>query len=104
MKYLSFVAMFAIAFFAFSCSPVPSPLFGMIYTDVKAPLAVTSNSGSSKVGTAEATGILGLIATGDASIEAAAKRGGITTIHHVDYQGMGVLGLFSKYTVFVYGE
>ena len=86
------------------CAAVSSPLVGGLYMDVKAPLAVTSSSGSSKVGTAEATSILGIIATGDASIEAAAKKAGITTIHHVDFQAMSILSLFAKYTVYVYGE
>jgi hypothetical protein len=87
-----------------SCAMAPSPLMGGLFTKVQAPLAVTSNQGSVKVGTAEATSILGIIATGDASINAAAKSAGITKIHHVDYEGFGVLGIFAKYTVYVYGE
>jgi|SRR5690625_44889 len=87
-----------------SCAGVQSPVMGLLYTDVEAPVAVTSNSGSSKVGEAEATSILGLVATGDASIEAAAKKAGITKIQHVDYKSTSVLGVFSKFTVIVYGE
>ena len=87
-----------------SCAVVASPLTGVIYTDMKAPLAVTSNPVASKVGTAEATSILGIVATGDASIEAAAKKAGITRISHVDYEANSVLGVFAKYTVYVYGE
>jgi hypothetical protein len=56
------------------------------------------------MGTSVATSILGLIATGDASIEAAAKAGGISKIHHVDYQAMSILGLYSTFTTVVYGE
>lgn len=37
-----------------------------------------------KTGEATATNILGLVETGDASIEAAAKNGGITKIQYVD--------------------
>lgn len=87
-----------------SCASVKSPLTGVWYTDVKAPLTATSNSNSSKVGSAEATSILGVIATGDASIDAAAKSAGITKIHHVDEQSTSILGFFAKYKVFVYGE
>lgn len=83
---------------------VQSPAVGFIFTDVKAPLLVTSNSGSSKVGTASCTSILGLIATGDASVDEAAKSAGIKRIHHVDYQSENILGIYAKYTVFVYGE
>ncbi len=87
-----------------SCASVKSPLTGVWYTDVKAPLTATSNSNSTKVGSAEATSVLGLVATGDASIDAAAKSGGITKIHHVDEQSTNILGLFAKYKVYVYGE
>ena len=87
-----------------SCAAVKSPLTGVWYTDVKAPLAVTSNANSSKVGSAEASSILGAIATGDASIETAAKSAGITKIHHVDEHSTSVLGIFAKYKIYVYGE
>ena len=83
---------------------VKSPLNGGIYTDVKDGLAVTGNAGSSKVGTAQAMGILGLVAIGDASIQAAAKDAGITRIHHVDYESKSYVGVYNLYTVVVYGE
>ena len=95
---------FILASLLSSCAYVAAPATGVLYTDVKAPLAVTSNSGSSKVGTGEVTSILGIVATGDASIESAAKSAGITKIHHVDYEAMSILGLYAKYTVVVYGE
>lgn len=99
--------LFALAFVAAvfaSCSAVKSPLMGVIYTDVKDGMAVTGNAGSSKVGTAEAKGILGIVAIGDASIQAAAKEAGITRIHHVDYESKSYVGVYSIYTVVVYGE
>jgi len=103
MKNLVIIA--AIAFMASSCGAyVASPLTGFIYSDVKAPLTATSNPVASKVGTAEATSILGIVATGDASIEAAAKKAGITRISHIDYEANSVLGVFAKFTVYVYGE
>ncbi len=88
----------------FSCAAVKSPLSGGLYTSVKAPFAVTGNSESKKVGTASATSILGWFATGDASIEEAAKAAGITKIHHVDEQSTSILGLFATYKFYVYGE
>lgn len=94
---------FAAAMMA-SCSVVKSPVIGALYTDVKDGLAVTSNAGSSKVGTAVVKGYVGLIATGDASIQTAAKEAGITRIHHVDYQSLSYVGVYSTYTVVVYGE
>ena len=84
---------------------VASPVTGVLYTDVKAPITATaSDTATLKSGSATVTSILGLIATGDASIETAARNGGITKIHHVDYIGKSVLGLFAEYTVVVFGE
>lgn len=87
-----------------SCATVQSPLTGTIYTDVKSPVAVTSNSNSTKAGSSEATSILGLFATGDASIENASKMGNISKIHHVDQHSTSFLGIFAKYKITVYGE
>ena len=81
-----------------------SPVTGFLYADVKGPGSATSNAGSSKVGTAVAESFLGVFATGDASIEAAMKDGGITKIHHVDYESKNILGLYATFTVIVYGE
>jgi hypothetical protein len=105
MKKLMLVALFlAGGVFISSCATVKTPLGGLIYTDVKAPEAVTSNAGKSKVGTAMATSIMGLVAQGDASIETAAKSAGITRIQHVDYHSTSILGIYSTFTVTVYGE
>jgi hypothetical protein len=99
------LALVLLAGFLTSCGAyVASPLTGFLYTDVKAPIAVTNHDVSSKVGTAKATSILGFVATGDASIEAAAKSAGITQIHHVDYQANSILGIVANFTVYVYGE
>jgi len=87
-----------------SCAMVKAPLGAVLYTDVKAPFAVTSNTNSSKVGTASARSILGIAAIGDASIDAACKNGGIKAIHHVDEQSTNILGLIATYKVIVYGE
>jgi len=89
-----------------------APVTGFIYSDVQAPAIATSNPTSSKVGKAEcesilglvALGILGLVALGDASIEAAMKDGGITKVHHVDYETFSVLGVYARFTLIVYGE
>lgn len=103
-KTFIFVGVILIASLLVSCASVSTPLMGGLYTEVKAPIAVTGSTGSSKVGTASAQSILGFIATGDASIEAAARQGNITTIHHVDYQAKSILTFFAEFTVFVYGE
>ncbi len=81
-----------------------SPVTGFVYQSTKGPITATSNNLGSKVGTSQATSILGWFATGDASIEAAAKSAGIKKISHVDYEGSNILGLFAKHTTIVYGE
>jgi len=95
----------AFAFAAAVCAGcAKTPVLGGIYTDVKDGMAVTGNAGSSKVGTAEVKGYVGLVALGDASIQAAAREAGITRIHHVDYQTKSYVGVYTIYTVIVYGD
>jgi len=81
-----------------------SPVTGSLYTDVSGPVTATAHSTYSKVGTASCESILGIIAIGDASIETAAKNGEITKIHHIDYRSTNILGIYAKYTIYVYGE
>lgn len=84
---------------------VVTPVMGALYTSVKAPVTAGDQAvGHSKVGRASASSILGLIATGDASIDAAMRAGGITKIHHVDYEGSSILGIVATFTTIVYGE
>ena len=88
-----------------SCSIVSTGAgSGAIYTAVTEGVTATSNNLGSKVGTANATGVLGLVAVGDDSIQKAAKSAGITKISHIDAHKMSVLGLFAQYTLYVYGE
>ena len=83
-----------------------TPALGVLYTDVQGPVTATGNAAGEKMLKGEATvaSYLGLIAIGDASIEAAAKSAGITKIHHVDYHSTNRLGIVATYTVIVYGE
>lgn len=53
----------------------------------------------------EATsGSIFLFGTGDASISAAMRNGGITRIHHIDYSVMNIMYLYSEIKTIVYGE
>lgn len=76
---------------------------GAIYTEVKLPQSSTPNAGK-KEGTAECKSFLSLIATGDCSIAAAKKQGGISKVSHVDWEAMSILGLIGNYKIHVYGE
>lgn len=85
-----------------SCGTVG--LVGAVYTGYTEPAAVTSNELSTKVGQASAVSVLGVAAAGDAGINEAAKKAGITKVSHVDKKVFSVLGLFTKVTYTVYGE
>jgi len=102
---LLFVAALALTLLGGCVVPSGAPVSGSLVTmDVKGPVAVgDSTVGCTKVGRAEATGIV-FFAQGDASIEAAMKAGQITKIHHVDCNVFSVLGLYAKYETIVYGE
>jgi hypothetical protein len=85
------------------CVVGPTP--GWIYTNAKYPLLATGSSKEpTRVGRATVRSIFLAFATGDASIQTAAQNGGITEIHHVDYEAQNVLGVISDYTVVVYGN
>lgn len=98
-------------------TPVRPPL-GLIYTDVVAPL-------TTQVGGESATGRTGRAATfylmipvslansalpdldfawGDASIQEAARNGGVRTVAFADYRMQQVLGLFGRFEVLVHGD
>ncbi len=106
MRKLIIVALAGVfaATFLVGCQTVKTPAMGVLFTDVSAHEGATSNSGSSRSGSASCVTWFGLVAQGDASIDAAAKSAGISKIHHVDYHSKNVLGIYGKYTVTVYGE
>jgi len=83
---------------------VPPP--GFLFSRFSAPLDIDAQATElgSKVGRSSSQSILGLIAVGDASISSAAKAGGITTIRHVDYEFENLVGVFSRFTIVVYGD
>ncbi|MGD1020063.1 MAG: TRL-like family protein [Verrucomicrobiia bacterium] len=86
-----------------------TPVAGWAYTDTQAPsmglaVPIDPTAQRAKVGESSASGILGIVGVGDASVEAAMKNGGITKIHHVDHKVYSILCLYVKYTTVVYGE
>lgn len=69
------------------------------------PVTATSNAVGSKVGTAKATGYLGvLFFDQDASIKKAAKSAGISKISTVDIKSTSLLNLVVTYETIVTGE
>jgi hypothetical protein len=98
-----FLSALACAAVLTGCAVGHGPVVAPITLDMKGPVAVGPAAGSSKIGRAEAWGIL-VYATGDASISAAMRNGGITRVHHVDHETLNILGFYAKYTTIVYGE
>jgi hypothetical protein len=94
----------ALAFTGCVATPVGP---GLIITSVEAPLLATSatvDPATMKIGRAKSWQILGLVAGGDSSIQAAAAGAGIGTIQHVDYKSWSFLFVYSTFEVIVYGE
>lgn len=87
------------------CATAMAPVNGFLYSNVIGPVAVTGSADTpTKVGRSHARSIFGLYATGDASIDTAARNGGITKIHHVDHESQVILGVIADYTTIVYGN
>jgi hypothetical protein len=80
------------------------PVIGGLYSDVTASENVSSNQAGNRVGQACASSILGLVATGDASVEAARRAGGITLITSVDSQSSNIFIFYTKYCTIVRGR
>lgn len=86
-------------------APVVPPQ-GMFYTGYSAPLDLDQSKTpvTQKAGKSSVTSILGLFSWGDASIDAAAREGGIQTIESADYSYTSVLGIYQQYTTIVHGN
>jgi hypothetical protein len=86
---------------ASGCLPLTSQGYpvGVVYNDTKAPSGLDraettgDNKAAPKTGRACSAGVLGVAAWGDASIDAAKKAGGITSVHSIEYEATAVLGL-----------
>lgn len=102
LKYLVLVSLSVLLFTG--CAMAPTPVPATIVGNVTYPGFVTTEQGGNKVGRATCKSILGIISSGDCSIEAAKKNGGITTVSTVDYEATNVLVFFASYSVIVTGK
>ena len=78
---------------------------GGVVMDHTAPggFAIDNSVKPVKCGKASASGFI-IYTTGDNSITAAMEQGGVTKVHHVDYEISNFFNLFSKATTVVWGE
>lgn len=86
------------------CQPVAAHLMGTLYVNMKGPINATEATAGAREGRACAQTILGLVATGDASIEAAMKAGGIKQASSVNYEANHILGIVGTFCTVVRGN
>jgi hypothetical protein len=101
----------ALATLLAGCATSNGPPAGLLFSNVKGPLAVTgaagdpNNHGFNCSGESKAYTIFGLVTFGDAGIDAAKKSGShapfSVVVSHVDYQWVSALGI-GQYTTRVY--
>jgi hypothetical protein len=106
MRYaLALVSLWGLASLGSGCAMPASPVLGSLYTgNVKGPIGGVDNSvKQTKTGMSMASGILG-VSTGDASISAAMKAGGLTKVHHTDFEAFSIMSFYSTFKTTVYGE
>lgn len=101
MRSMLIAGALATGLFATGC--VYSEVQGALYTDLKGPLAPGNAVGAGKTGTSCSTGFLGLVATGDASIEAAKRAGGIKKVTSVDHHSKWMI-VYGEFCTIVTGE
>ena len=110
MKKLGLLVVLLAVFMA-GCAGLGAPaqhVPGFLFSDTKTPawdLNVNTNGDSTtKIGRAMCQSVLGLIATGDCSIDAAKKNGGIIRVTSVDFEVKNFLGVYTEYTTKVSGQ
>ena len=92
MKKLFIIALASASFALSSCS-------------ITLPVAISSNPIGTKMGTSSADVFLGILSFGgDASIQTAAKKAGITRVSTVDMKQLNVLNIYQQFTTIVTGE
>jgi hypothetical protein len=106
MKHLKLVlSVFCIMAFVGCAGPYSG---GALFSDYKALNCAPSDSSGlvpgAKTGEATMVNYLGWVATGDASIAAAAANGSITKINTVDYKYNSILGIINTTTTIVTGN
>jgi len=102
-KLVCLIGLLAFLPMIFGCAtPYPQ---GVIFTELSLPVDAAGPAKTfAKTGEANCTCVLALVATGDCSIDAAMKDGGITKVHHVDWEARNILGIIGEYKLIVYGE
>ncbi len=104
MRILFGLAIAVALLISYGCAMVGTPLTGALYTGVKGPIDAEGSGEATKEGKACAKNILGIIAAGDASIDAAKQAGEIKEVLSVDYKATSILGLYASFCTIVKGR
>jgi len=96
------LAVFSVTAFS-GCGFVADGPFGWVYTDFKTPIAVGNAASGEKAGEACVHSYFGMITVGDASIEAAMERSGISDIHTVNRDNFSIFGTYTRQCTLVTG-
>ena len=92
-----------VAVFMSACAVTGFGPSGSIFTQTTVG-AYGNAIGGTKVGRSCVTSILGLVATGDGTVDTAAAGAGITNVNTINFEGFSVLGLYSELCTIVRGE
>lgn len=107
MKHVSRLSLAVIALAGLGlsgCQIVASPMAGIIFNETKYGFTATDASAANKEGKACGTSILGWVAQGDASVQAAKAAGGINTVASVDHYAKNILGVYGEWCTIVRGS
>jgi hypothetical protein len=102
-----FIALAALAALTTGCSLTP---LGALYANQEYPSSINqvqaggAGKTGAKSGEACVSGIFALVATGDASLDAAKKAGGITDVHSVEVKHTNILGIINSLCTVVHGQ
>jgi len=88
----------------FAASLAYTPVMGVVVTAAQGPITATAYDQSARTGTSCAYSILGLVAFGDASINAAMNAGQIKQVASVDFDTTNVLAIFGSFCAVVRGN
>jgi len=111
LQTLGFLLFLMLALLAGGCAAYRTPVMppnGLLFSNVKAPTSTEfyqTTKVPTKTGESSSYSVLGLFAFGDASIQAAAEKGQLSSIHFVDYDYLSVLfGVYTRFTTVANGE
>lgn len=106
MKRIALLAAVAAGLLSGCAMTTRAPVTGFVYNSTKANggEGFSESVETQKTGRACATSILGIVGTGDASIQEAARNGGISKISFVDTENKMILGIWAESCTVVYGQ